>query len=415
MDAIRRAVRFVRGWAGVLQRLVLLALGRDRVAAKSHIVLRETTQLPAAACLGPLYRGAARMGGLLGGVLATANAEAVDLPGDRADAMYHSFIGGGVVANGPAILVRKSLEDVVSLSAFNYVDMVSNASIDVVTTASPYKETRVETGVGLDYVYRDALISLTASTSREPDYIADSASIDVAQDFFGGMTTVSLGYSKGWDTVEKHNDPSFSQPANHWQYRLGATQILTPRWLVSLNTEAIADQGYLQSPYRVARVFGAAVPEVDPSTRTSRAATLRVTGSVGAQGAVHAQYRYFWDTWDIRAGTEEVGYSQYVAKRWLLDGFVRHYSQSHAIFYSDDFATEETYMSRNRQLSTFNDLGLGAKGSYSIVREPGRYEIKFTAAYEWMRFHYDDFTDIRTGKLYSFDANVVELFLTATF
>ena len=415
MDAIRRAVRFVRGWAGVLQRLVLLALGRDRVAAKSHIVLRETTQLPAAACLGPLYRGAARMGGLLGGVLATANAEAVDLPGDRADAMYHSFIGGGVVANGPAILVRKSLEDVVSLSAFNYVDMVSNASIDVVTTASPYKETRVETGVGLDYVYRDALISLTASTSREPDYIADSASIDVAQDFFGGMTTVSLGYSKGWDTVEKHNDPSFSQPANHWQYRLGATQILTPRWLVSLNTEAIADEGYLQSPYRVARVFGAAVPEVDPSTRTSRAATLRVTGSVGAQGAVHAQYRYFWDTWDIRAGTEEVGYSQYVAKRWLLDGFVRHYSQSHAIFYSDDFATEETYMSRNRQLSTFNDLGLGAKGSYSIVREPGRYEIKFTAAYEWMRFHYDDFTDIRTGKLYSFDANVVELFLTATF
>jgi len=415
VDAIRRAVRFVRGWAAVLQRLVLLALGRDRVAAKSHIVLRETTQLPAAACLGPLYRGAARMGGLLGGVLATANAEAVDLPGDRADAMYHSFIGGGVVANGPAILVRKSLEDVVSLSAFNYVDMVSNASIDVVTTASPYKETRVETGVGLDYVYRDALISLTASTSREPDYIADSASIDVAQDFFGGMTTVSLGYSKGWDTVEKHNDPSFSQPANHWQYRLGATQILTPRWLVSLNTEAIADEGYLQSPYRVARVFGAAVPEVDPSTRTSRAATLRVTGSVGAQGAVHAQYRYFWDTWDIRAGTEEVGYSQYVAKRWLLDGFVRHYSQSHAIFYSDDFATEETYMSRNRQLSTFNDLGLGAKGSYSIVREPGRYEIKFTAAYEWMRFHYDDFTDIRTGKLYSFDANVVELFLTATF
>jgi len=415
VDAIRRPVRFVRGWAGVLQRLVLLALGRDRVAVKSHTVLRETTQLPAAACLGPLYRGAARMGGLLGGVLATANAEAVDLPGDRADAMYHSFIGGGVVANGPAILVRKSLEDVVSLSAFNYVDMVSNASIDVVTTASPYKETRVETGVGLDYVYRDALISLTASTSREPDYIADSASIDVAQDFFGGMTTVSLGYSKGWDTVEKHNDPSFSQPANHWQYRLGATQILTPRWLVSLNTEAIADEGYLQSPYRVARVFGAAVPEVDPGTRTSRAATLRVTGSVGAQGAVHAQYRYFWDTWDIRAGTEEVGYSQYVAKRWLLDGFVRHYSQSHAIFYSDDFASEMTYMSRNRQLSTFNDLGLGAKGSYSIVREPGRYEIKFTAAYEWMRFHYDDFTDIRTGKLYSFDANVVELFLTATF
>ena len=29
--------------------------------------------------------------------------------------------------------------------------MVSNASIDVVTTASPYKETRNEYGLGADY------------------------------------------------------------------------------------------------------------------------------------------------------------------------------------------------------------------------------------------------------------------------
>jgi len=413
--ATRCSVRRGLGGGRLVRRWLALVVGRDRIAAWSQMTQQGAPQLPALAFLGPFYRGAARVGGLLGGVLAGANAEAVDLPGDRADVMYHSFIGGGVVANGPAVLVRKSLEDVVSLSAFNYVDSVSNASIDVVTTASPYKETRVETGVGLDYVYRDALISLTASTSREPDYVADSASIDLAQDYFGGMTTVSIGYSKGWDTVGKHNDPSFSAPANHWQYRLGATQILTPRWLVSLNTEAIADEGYLQSPYRVARVFGAAVPEVDPSTRTSRAATLRLTGSVGAQGAVHAQYRYFWDTWDIHAGTEEVGYSQYAGKRWLLDGFVRHYSQNHASFYSDNFTSEMTYMSRNRQLSTFNDLGLGAKASYSMIREPGRYEIKFNAAYEWIRFHYNDFTDIRTGQLYSFNANVVELFFSATF
>jgi hypothetical protein len=58
---------------------------------------------------------------------------------------------------------------------------------------------------------------------------------------------------------------------------------------------------------------------------------------------------------------------------------------------------------------------VGAKASYSIVREAARYEIKFNAAYEWVRFHYGNFTDIRTGQLYSFDANVLELFLSATF
>lgn len=348
-------------------------------------------------------------------MLATAGAEAADLPEDRADLMYHSYIGGGVVANGPAVLVRKNVEDTVSLLASYFVDVVSNASIDVVTTASPYSERRTEYGVGLDYVYRDALITLAASNSKEPDYTADSTSIDVAEDLFGGMTTINLGYSRGWDTVRKHGDPAFSQPASHWQYRLGATQLLTPRWLMSLNFEAVADDGYLASPYRVARVFGAAVPEVDPNTRTSRAATLRVAGSVGASGAVRLQYRFFWDTWDIRANTEELGYSQYAGTRWLLDGFVRHYSQSQANFYSNDFSGVMAYMSRNRQLSTFNDFGVGAKAAYSIVRVPARYEVKFNAAFEQLRFHYDNFTDIRTGKLYSFNANVLELFLSATF
>jgi len=357
-----------------------------------------------------------RITGLLGGVLATANAEATDLPEDRADLMYHAYSGGGVTATGPAVLVRKGIGDALSLSASYYVDAVSNASIDVVTTASRYHETRIEKAAGLDYVYRDALVSLAASNSHEPDYNADSASIDVAQDLFGGMTTLNLGYSRGWDTVRKHGYPGFSEPADHWQYRLGLTQILTPTWLVSANLEAISDAGFLGSPYRAARVFGAAIPERDPNTRTSRAVALRAVGSIDPDRAVHAEYRYFWDTWAIRANTFELGYSQYAqARRWLLDGYLRYYRQTHASFYADNFTTEMTYMSRNRQLSTFNSVGLGAKASYSAWRVPARYDIKLNAAVERLRFQYNDFTDIRTGKDYGFDANVLELFVSATF
>lgn len=361
-------------------------------------------------------RLATRLAGLLGGVLATGHAEATDLPEDRADLMYHAYTGGGVTATGPAVLVRKSIDDSFSLSASYYVDAVSNASIDVVTTASPYHEKRIEKGAGLDYVYRDALISLAASNSHEPDYNADSASLDVSQDFFGGMTTLNLGYSRGWDTVGKHGDPAFAQKANHWQYRLGATQILTPRWYVSANLEAVDDTGFLASPYRAARAFGAAVPERDPATRESRAVALRAVGSLDADSAVRAEYRYFWDTWAIRANTFELGYSRYVQEhRWLLDGYLRYYRQTHASFYSNNFTTEMTYMSRNRQLSTFNSLGLGVKASYSAWHVPAKYEVKLNGALERLRFKYSDFTDIRTGQTYGFDATVLELFVSATF
>jgi hypothetical protein len=357
----------------------------------------------------------ARLAGLLGGVLAAAGADAADLPEDRADTMFHLYDGGGVTALGPAVLIRKSLFDRVSLTGSYFVDMVSNASIDVVTTASPYHETRTESSLGLDYAYHDALISLSGSHSKEPDYSADGVNVDVTQDVFGGMTTVSVGYSRGWDTVGKHGSPGFSATANHWQYRLGVTQVLTPRWLMSLNLESVSDDGYLQSPYRVARVFGAAVPERDPTTRTGRAALVRAVGDIGSRSSVRAQYRYFWDTWGIGAHTVELGYSRYFGDRWLLDGHARYYRQDHALFYSDNFTTNMTYMSRNRQLSTFWDAGPGLKATYSAGRLWSRFDMKVTGAYEWLRFQYSDFTDIRTGQLYSFNANVLELFVSATY
>ena len=66
------------------------------------------------------------------------------LPEDRADAMYHSFEGGGVKIDGPSVLVRKSFLNKFSVSANYYVDNVSSASIDVLATASRYTEQRKE-------------------------------------------------------------------------------------------------------------------------------------------------------------------------------------------------------------------------------------------------------------------------------
>jgi hypothetical protein len=355
------------------------------------------------------------MGCLVGGVLAAGGARAVDLPEDRAEAMAHVYQGGGVTASGPALLVRKSLADKVSLSATYYVDMVSNASIDVVTSASPFKETRSAYGFGLDYAVRDSLISLSGSTSREPDYTANAVSLDVSQEVFGGMSTVSLGYTLGSDRVGKKDSPEFKDSVRHWQYRVGLTQVLSSRWLASANLEAISDSGFLGSPYRVARVFGAAVPERNPRTRSSRALKLRSVLDVGSRTSVRADYRYFWDNWAIRAHTAEAGASRWFGDRWLADAFVRLHSQKHALFYSDNATAESTYLSRNRQLSSFHTAGLGIKLSYSAARLAEKYDVKVNGSYELVRFKYSDFTDIRTGSPYSHEANVVQMFVTATF
>src|SRR2546421_5999682 len=145
--------------------------------ARAHAA-RPACREAAVAATSRLVSWIGRAAGLLGGVLAATSARAVDLPEDRAEAMVHSYSGGGVNANGPALLVRKSLADKVSLTGSYYVDAVSNASIDVVTTASPYKERRTEYGFGVDYAVRDSLVTLSTSHRQEPDYIANATSLD---------------------------------------------------------------------------------------------------------------------------------------------------------------------------------------------------------------------------------------------
>jgi hypothetical protein len=356
----------------------------------------------------------ALIGGVVGSLFAPG-ARAVDLPADRAEALFHGYSGGGVNAYGPALLVRKSIADKVSIGASYYLDAVSNASIDVVTTASKYRETRHEYGLSADYVYRDSTISISGSTSREPDYTASAASIDLAQEVFGGMSTVSLGFSRGADDVRKKNSPEFADSAKHWRYRLGLTQILTPRWIASANLEVLADEGFLGSPYRVARVFGAAVPERTPRTRSARAIKLRLLGDLGSRDAIHADYRYYYDTWAIRSHTAEIGYSRYVGGSWLAEGFLRYYTQGKASFYSDNAAVETTYVSRNRQLGSYSNVGGGGRVSYSLGKLRGRFDTKLVGAYEYNHFSFSDFTDIRTGAAYRYGASIFQLYLSATF
>ncbi|MDH5620692.1 MAG: hypothetical protein OEY74_01305, partial [Gammaproteobacteria bacterium] len=102
------------------------------------------------------------------------NAFAGVLPEDRADVLYHLYDGGGVEIDGPSILVRKQVGKSVSVVGNYYVDMVSSASIDVVTTASPYTEERKQWSLGMDYLRGNTTMRVNYTSSEESDYDAET-------------------------------------------------------------------------------------------------------------------------------------------------------------------------------------------------------------------------------------------------
>ena len=335
---------------------------------------------------------------------------------DRADLMSHYSEGGGVEVSGPALLARKSFKDTFSFYGGYYADSISSASIDVVTSASPYSDQRDEYTVGVDYLRGDTLMNLSYTASEEDDYQAGTVDAGFSQEMFGGMTTLSMGFSQGSDTVSRV-DTDFEDAIDRYGYRLGLAQVLTPTLLLSVDYEGITEDGFLNNPYRSARLLGASVPEAYPRTRTSNAVAVRTRKYWEPGAASRVDYRYFWDTWAVQAHTLEVGYERYFGNEWLMDLFYRHYNQSAASFYSDNFEEEQNYMARDKELSTFQSNALGGKLSYKFLRRPraGLTSGSLNLSYEFIHFDYDDFTDVRTDEPYSFGAHVLQFYLTVQY
>src|SRR6202050_2160481 len=269
------------------------------------------------------------------------------LPDDRTDVLYHRYDGGGLTVQGPSVLVRKKLGDSLSFSYQYYEDVISSASIDVLSTASAYKETRTQHNFGVDYLHGSTLYSAGFIYSGEPDYKSNTAFFNVSQSMFGDLTTVSFGFTRGWDRVGEVDKGVFQRwvgDADHRNWSVGLSQVLTRNLLLGLNFESDESNGYLQSPYRGVRFVDPTVargysfgPAVRPNTRTGDAASAQLKYYLPWHAAVDGNYRLYSDTWGILANTLKVGYTQSLFTSWTLEGTARYYWQGHANFYSDPF------------------------------------------------------------------------------
>jgi hypothetical protein len=342
-------------------------------------------------------------------------AAAAALPEERGDTLFHIYDGGGQTVLGPAVLVRKNFAEKFSLSAGYYVDEISGASIDVVTNASPYHEERREAGVGGQYLYRDTLLGFNYTNSIENDFKASTFDFSISQDFFNNTTTLSLGYSKGNDKITRVDSPEFSATANRANYSVSVTQVINPTLLGTLSYELSADDGYLQNPYRSARVLGAALPEIYPGTRTGQAFATKLVKSWSSRFSTRIEGRYYRDTWGIKAFNVGIGASWYVYRNWILDGGYRFYSQKAATFYSDNFQRPQNFLARDKELATYQDHTVNAKLTVPLITQKHGFlnHVDAGVSFEYLLLDYKNFTDLRNGKPYSFGAAIGQFFLTA--
>lgn len=350
------------------------------------------------------------------------------LPEDRTDFLYHRYEGGGVAIDGPSVLIRKSVGKSLSLAANYYVDMISSASIDVITTASPYTEERTQYSLSGVYLRGNTTVSAGITNSEESDFDARTYNMSVSQDMFGQLTTLTLSYAFGDDTVRRSDDPSFFRDNTRQSYGLGVTQILTRNMIAALNIEVITDEGFLNNPYRSVRFADPNSPvgysfesELYPRTRTTNAVGIRTKYYLPYRAAIEAQYRYFIDTWDIESHTASIAYL-HPWRDFIFSAKYRFHDQTGAHFYRDLFSRSEAtnFRGRDKEISALSSQTFKASVAYEFLPDGWGFIDKGTVnfSFDHLQVDYEEFRDISTGApvgtepFYALDANIFQLFFS---
>jgi len=303
----------------------------------------------------------------------------------------------------PVVEAQSDLAPGTSVSLGYLADVVSSASVDIVSQASPttIHDTRHQVSAGASHQLGLANVHLGYTYSKENDYLSHGLGASVAVELFDKNTTLSFGYGLALNSVGRAEDLNFSRALTVNTVSASWTQTVSPRLATQVTYELAHADGFQASPYRFVpvRAMPDAAPEywvaeTDPEVRWRHAIVLGANRAVGVDSSVQADYRLYHDTWGITSHTLGARYFVNVTPHLELRLRERFYTQGAASFYESSYASAAKYITFDRELSPLWSETLGGKLTYGFTRHV-EGELKVDAFY----YSYSDFRPLasRTG------------------
>jgi hypothetical protein len=170
----------------------------------------------------------------------------------------------------PSVRVGVDSEAGASLRGSYLVDVVSAASVDVVSTASSrWREVRNAGTLEGQYKPSDFGVGAGGSVSSEPDYFSYGASASLVKDFDQKNWTVTFGYGFSHDTAGRCEAPGkctpfsvFSRELQRGTFNGGLAWVVDRATLASLGVDVVLENGDQSKPYRYVPMFA---PDVAPT------------------------------------------------------------------------------------------------------------------------------------------------------
>lgn len=242
---------------------------------------------------------------------------------------------------------------------------------------------------------RPVTASALFRVSRESDYLSYAGTVRGAVELFDRNLTVGAFAGYGHDRVSPLESPPGQRelwPATHqrWNAGLTATQLLTPRLVLSGAFSASLQRGQLASPYRRAVVRTTLFAEVVPDARDRYTAFAGLSWYLGRDIALHYRQGFYADTWNVIALIPELTLAVDAHEGRLLSLHYRYYKQWPASFYKTIYSDIARYMSGDMRLGRIEAHTVGVDLRWIII-QPDRSLWSLTAllGYELSFLNYD--------------------------
>ena len=276
-----------------------------------------------------------------------------------------------VKATSPSIHLLVPVGTRWSLEASGVKDDVSGATpryYSDVTGASLMEDKRKAGDLKITRHFDRAGISLGAMHSTENDYKSTAYSLDTRFSTEDNNTTFNLGFGSASDKINPVNEIVTNETKRTREVIVGLTHALNANDLVQFNLSYSNGKGYYNDPYKLR--------DIRPDQRKQAAGLARWNHHFsGAGSTLRSSYRYYRDSFGIRAHTADLALVQPMGSTFYLTPSIRYHDQSSASFYYDPVPdagyypgplVPQQYKSVDHRLAAFGAITLGLRAELRL-------------------------------------------------
>ena len=251
------------------------------------------------------------------------------------------------------------------------LQVMSGATID---------DERLDASAKLD-IYKGAYtISPSVGFSTERDYKSVFGGVSVAKELANKSTTLRAGISASFDEVEPTSDPLIdpgridSEDKENVTAFVGIGQVIDKNTVIQSTLTVSHYSGFLSDPYKLVSNSDPLATAADrrdsrPDDRTQYIWSFQLRRWAELfEAALHANYRFYYDDWNIRSHTMDVGFLKHSDYGWSFEYSMRYYSQTQADFYSPFYTSvrSDGHYSSDYRLSPYGALSFRVKLAETI-------------------------------------------------